>query len=194
MGRPFGTKIGRIRFLSDDELERFLRTAKRAGVRKHLMMSMTYYYGLRVSELVGIRMSDINLPARQITIRGLKKGMVRTYDIPPKLLSTLQHWLRRRPAGSDWLFPSRMHPSEHVGADAAKELFKNLLAQAGLTGHSIHDLRSSRAQRLAAAGDGLPAIAAWLRHRSLGSSLRYLTIAADKRHEAAVAERDSYLL
>ena len=194
MARPVGTKIGRIRWLAEDEMGHFMRAVRSAGARNSLMMSLTYYYALRVTELIGLKLTDLNLPARQITIRALKGGTVRTYDVPQDLWREVTRWLRHRPKGSDWLFPSKVHPSEHLSATTAKMVFKRLLGKAGLSGHSIHDLRHTCAMNMALAGDSLPAIAAWLRQRRLESSLKYLTAAADKKHEAAVAERNSKYL
>jgi integrase len=183
-----------VRYLSEDELKRFLRRAKHSGAMKDLMMALCFYYAMRVQELVQLRMTDLNMAAHQLTVHGVKGGHVRTYDLPYELVYRAQRWLRYRPSGSEWLFPSAVLPYQHVHQDSVKAWFKAILKAAGLCDHSIHDLRSSRLQQLASKGDGLPAIAAWARHKSLGSALRYLTAAADKRHEAIVARRDTEVL
>ena len=50
-------------FLTEAEMKRFLDAAShgRHGVRDHAMMLMTFRHGLRVSELIDVRMKDIDL-------------------------------------------------------------------------------------------------------------------------------------
>lgn len=50
-------------FLTEAEMKRFLEAARhgRHGVRDYLMMLMAYRHGLRVSELVDLRLKDLDL-------------------------------------------------------------------------------------------------------------------------------------
>jgi integrase len=50
-------------FLTEGEMKRLLDAAKggRYGRRDHLMLLMAYRHGLRVSELIDIRLKDIDL-------------------------------------------------------------------------------------------------------------------------------------
>ena len=51
-------------FLTEAEMKGFLEAARqgRHGVRDYLMMLMTYRHGLRVSELVDLRLEDLDKP------------------------------------------------------------------------------------------------------------------------------------
>jgi integrase len=57
-GRPEGTTRGKHRYMTEDEMVRFMKAAKKAGSEEWLMMALAYYLGLRVSELVPASAGD----------------------------------------------------------------------------------------------------------------------------------------
>jgi integrase len=196
-GRPLGSgHAGQIRVLTREELERFLRQCQRQGRRMDAVFSLTWYFAMRVGEVVTIRLADLNSPARQITIRGEKNGLTRTYDCPERLWRKIELWLRERTklegaAENPYLFPSKLYPrAEHVSREALQASFRQIQKRAGIPGpHSIHDLRSTQATLMAREGDGIAQVAGWLRHREISSSQRYIDHAQDKAHEARMGSR-----
>jgi integrase len=198
VGRPFGSKIRRSRFLTEEELARFMKAARLEAAEDWLLMSLTYAFALRVTEAVSIKWEDVNGPSRQLTIRGLKRGAVRAYDIEDRLWAPLQRLLKlnaRRPEPSTWVFAARQRGStDHLSAQAAKSLFKRICRKAGIADKSIHDLRHSSAMAMARAGDNLPKIAGWLRHTRLQSSMQYLIPVVDKAHERLMIQRRAIYL
>jgi len=192
-GRPEGTKIRRSRFLTEEELVRFMKAAHHEAAEDWLLMSLTYAFALRVTEAVTLRWEDVNVSSRQLTVRGLKRGAVRAYDVLDELwvpLMRLSKLNARRPVPSAWVFAARQRGSaDHLSAQAAKSLFKRICRKAGIAGKSIHDLRHSSAMAMARAGDNLPKIAGWLRHTRLQSSMQYLIPVVDKAHERQMAQR-----
>ena len=62
-------------FLTEAEMKHFLEAARqgRHGVRDYLMMLMAYRHGLRVSELVDLRLKDHDLETGRLYVRR-KKG------------------------------------------------------------------------------------------------------------------------
>ncbi len=194
-GRPPGTGLGgRTRAFSPAELDQFLQAAKRVGKREDLMMSLTYFFGLRVSELVELRKADINPAIRSIVIRGKKHGLTKDYPLPERLWKKYLSYIRER--GEDqnpWLFRHRLYPeTEHLTREGAMSTFERVLQASGVQGpHSIHDLRHSCAMDMARRGDSLYQIASWMRHRSLLSSMRYIDHQNDQVHAATMAQRAS---
>ncbi len=103
-------------FLTEAEMKRFLEAARhgRHGVSDYLMMLMTYRHGLRVSELVDLRLKDLDLETGRLYVRR-KKGSLSTHQpIEGDELRTLRAWLRereqRRDAPSPYLFLSERGP------------------------------------------------------------------------------------
>ena len=68
-------------FLTDAEMARFLQAARsgRHGTRNYAMMLMTFRHGLRVSELIDIRVRDIDSETGRLFVRR-KKGSLSTHQ------------------------------------------------------------------------------------------------------------------
>lgn len=68
-------------FLTEAEIKHFLEAARhgRHGVRDYLLMLMTYRHGLRVSELIDIRLKDLDLETGRLYVRR-KKGSLSTHQ------------------------------------------------------------------------------------------------------------------
>jgi len=194
-GRPRGTGLGgRTRAFSSDELAQFLAAAKREGKRADFMMSLTYYFGLRVAELVELRKADINTASHSIVIRAKKHGLTKDYQLPERLWKKYQTYMRQRGEDTNpWLYRHRVYSeTEHLTREGAMSTFERVLKLSGIQGsHSIHDLRHTCAMEMARRGDSLYQIASWMRHRALTSSMRYIDRRNDLAHSAKMAARAS---
>lgn len=103
-------------FLTEGEAKKFLDAARhgRHGVRDYAMMLMIYRHGLRVSELIDIRIKDFDLDTARLFVRR-KKGSLSTHQpIEGDELRAIRAWLRKRSERSDarssYLFLSERGP------------------------------------------------------------------------------------
>src|SRR5262245_64959136 len=103
-------------FLTEAEIDRFLNASRRGrhGVRDYVMMLMTYRHGLRVSELIDIRLKDLDMETGRLFVRR-KKGSLSTHQpIEGDELRAVRAWLRererRRDARAPYLFLSERGP------------------------------------------------------------------------------------
>src|SRR6185503_15857052 len=90
--------------LSPEEVRRLLAAAP--GFKYRLLLSLTYGCGLRASEVVSLKVSDIDSAQMVIRIEQGKGRKDRYVMLPPALLDMLRQWWEAaRPQG--WLFPGR---------------------------------------------------------------------------------------
>ncbi len=195
-GRPPGTgHAGQVRYLTPDELDRFLRAASKEGRKWDLVFSLVSYLALRVSEAATIRLADFSDPPGFVTIQGLKGGLKRPYPLPEQLQRKLRLWTRERakmPGAnrSPFLFPHRDYvETGHLPAVSIQSAFYRIAHRAGLAPHSVHDLRHTAAQDLVRNKEGLGQVASWLRHRDLESSKVYINHGQDLELDQRQLER-----
>ena len=97
--------------LSVEEVGRLLATVPDRKMRAVLVT--TYAAGLRVFEVVALRVSDVDSARMTLRVADGKGGKTRLVMLSPKLLDLLRtYWKAERPR-AEWLFPSR-DPAQHV--------------------------------------------------------------------------------
>ncbi|HEY2291707.1 MAG TPA: site-specific integrase [Thermoanaerobaculia bacterium] len=156
--------------LSPGEVARFFAAIRNL---KHRAILMTAYAaGQRVSEVVVLRIEDIDSRRMDNRDRQGKGRKDREVMLSPRLLDVLRHyWLAFRPRG--YLFPSR-HPDRPLSASAVQRACKAARQRSGLTKRiSPHSLRHSFATHLLEAGADLRTIQILLGHSHLSTTARY---------------------
>ena len=165
-------------------MKRFLDAARhsRHGVRDHVMMLMAFRHGLRVSELVDMRLKDMDLETSRLYVRR-KKGSLSTHQpIEGDELRALRAWLRlremRADARSPYLFLSERGPM-------TRQAFNYLVAQTGkrakLRFHiHPHMLRQSTGYYLANRNHDTRLIQDYLGHKNIAHTVRYTRTAASR--------------
>jgi type 1 fimbriae regulatory protein FimB len=169
-------------FLTEAEMRRFLEAARhgRHGVRDHLLMLMTYRHGLRVSELVDLRLKDLDLDTARLYVRR-KKGSLSTHQpLEGDEVRALRAWLREREqrddARSSYLFLSERGP---MTRQAINYLVKEIGRRAKLRFHvHPHMLRHSTGYSLANRGYDTRLVQDYLGHKNIMHTVRYTRTAA----------------
>ena len=145
---------------------------------KHRTAFMTIYgVGLRVSEVLGLRVEDIDGRRRQVHVRQGKGKKDRYVALSPKLLGSLrEYWRSERP--ESWLFPGR-RPDKPLHTSALQKaiVIAGFRARIGKRVHT-HTLRHCFATHLLEAGTDLRTIQLALGHRSLNTTAVYLHVAS----------------
>jgi site-specific recombinase XerD len=158
--------------LSRSEVERLLAAVDN---RKHRVMLMTVYAaGLRVAEVVQLRVEDIHSERMLIHVRHGKGDKDRYTLLSQRLLSELrEYWKVQRP--KPWLFPNRQ--GVPLSTSTVQRAFYRAKDRGRVEhGHGIHSLRHSFATHLLEAGVDLTIIGRLLGHRSLSTTARYLHV------------------
>jgi type 1 fimbriae regulatory protein FimB len=103
-------------FLTESEIKKFLDAARkgRHSIRDYCLMLMTYRHGLRVSELIDIRLKDLDFDSARIFVRRVKGSFSTHQPIEGDELRAIRAWRREREsypmADSNYLFLSERGP------------------------------------------------------------------------------------
>lgn len=85
-------------FLTDAEMKKFLVAARtgRHSVRDFCLMLIAYRHGLRVSELIDIRLKDLDLETGRLFVRRVKGSLSTHQPIEGDELRAIRAWLTLR--------------------------------------------------------------------------------------------------
>jgi site-specific recombinase XerD len=146
---------------------------------KHRAILMTVYAaGLRVSEVVRLRVGDVDSQRMMLRIEQGKGRRDRYVMLSDKLLAVLRaYWKMARP--DHWLFPGQI-PQRHLTRSSVERVFYKARDAAGITKKvSVHCLRHSFATHLLESGVNVRKIQLLLGHKSLQSTQVYTHVATD---------------
>src|SRR5258708_23461881 len=172
-----------VRFLSREEICALLDAPNPntwCGQRDRVMLATLYNTGARVSELIGIRVGDVDLdrsPSVRLHGKGRKERVVPLWR---STASQIRLWLRQIGASpGQWLFPNRSGgPMTRTGITDRLNLAHQAAATdcAGLKARRIspHLVRHATAMHLLQAGVDLTVIALWLGHEDPTATHTYI--------------------
>ena len=163
-----GKKLPEV--LSHEEVVRLL--ASTTTLRERALLMTTYGGGLRVSEVVRLRVSDIDAQRGMLRVEQGKGRKDRYTLLGPRLLAELRHyWQVYRPT-PPWMFPQRGKAAPMDPA-TAQRIYYAAKQRAGLTkAGGIHGLRHAFATHLLEAGTDLPTLQQLLGHDSITTTMR----------------------
>lgn len=170
-----------------DMLEAAIDCTKWEGQRNRAMIEMLFSCGLRVSELVNLKLSDLYLDERFIRVLG-KGNKERLVPISPRAIDELYMWFDQRnemkikPGEEDYVFLNRR--GAHLTRTMVLIFIKDYARDAGIRKTiSPHTLRHSFATSLLEGGADLRAIQAMLGHESIGTTEIYTHVSTKTLRE-----------
>jgi site-specific recombinase XerD len=161
--------------LSPAEVTQFFQGI--TALKPRALLMTAYAAGLRISEVIGLRVADIDSKRMVIRVRQGKGRKDRDVMLSPRLLAVLrEYWKVARP--TDWLFPGDV-PGHPITDGAVHRICVRAAHAAGLGKHvTVHTLRHSFATHLLEGGTDLRTIQVLLGHRSLGTTAVYTHVTA----------------
>jgi integrase/recombinase XerD len=159
--------------LSPTEVRHFLDSVPQTRART--VLTVCYAAGLRVSEAIALKPTDIDSARMTIRVTQGKGHKDRDVMLSAQLLGILRQWYRAtRP--TTWLFPGAL-PGSHVTRCAIEHGCAAGLARSGLTKPvTPHSLRHAFAVHLLEYGTDLRTIQLLLGHRCLSTTAHYLRL------------------
>jgi site-specific recombinase XerD len=182
-GLPLVRGVRRLpRVLDPADVEALLGELR--SERDRAMVQAMVLGGLRRSEVLGLRLSDLKLGEWRVFIAEGKGGHERLVPLSPTFFKTVGCYMdHERPADAttDALFVSLKgpHRGEPLSAPGLDEIIRAARTRAGLNHGTCHELRHTCFTRLREAGMAIEAIQSQAGHRSITSTRVYLHLADD---------------
>ena len=157
--------------LTRQEVRAVLRSV--SNLKHQALLQLCYGCGLRVSELVAVKVRDLDGERHLLRVEQGKGAVDRAVIVSPRLLEHLRrYWQDERPRS--WLFPGQQR-SEPLGVQTAQRMFTAAKRRAGIEKvGGIHSLRHAYATHQLEAGVPVHQLQRLLGHHSLQSTVRYV--------------------
>ncbi|WP_372512023.1 tyrosine-type recombinase/integrase [Frankia umida] len=164
------------------------RTRRAVALRDDLVLELLYGSGLRVSELCGLDLGDVDDERRLLRVRG-KGGRERSVPFGVPAAAALRAWLR---AGRPWLSTGAAGAALLLGQRggrldprAVRRVLRLRMADAALpAGLTPHGLRHSAATHMLEGGADLRSVQEFLGHASLATTQIYTHVTPERLRAA----------
>jgi integrase/recombinase XerC len=180
------------KFLEYEQVMRLLNTPPAntwLGARDRAMLEVLYSTGMRVSELVGLNMDDVDFLSEVIHIRG-KGKKERLCPIGSSALQSIQNYIefRNRRMASDSAFDSKVlfanKHGQRLSTRSVRRKMDKYLIESGLDPSiSPHTLRHSFATHMLNNGADLRSVQELLGHQSLSTTQIYTHVTTTRMNE-----------
>jgi site-specific recombinase XerD len=166
-------------YLTRDEVAALLRSAKKSkrhAARNHAMILLAYRHGLRASEVINLRLSDVDLKAGTIYCRRSKGSRSSLQPMKQDEVNALERALaRRKHDKSAYVFQSER--TEKMSRSAFWRIVAQAGERAGLPVKAYaHQLRHACGYYLANKGCDLRLIQDYLGHKQIQNTVRYTAL------------------
>jgi len=165
--------------LSGTEVERLLVAS--TDIKHRAIFTMLYGAGLRVSELLALKIADIDSQRMVVHVRNTKNRHDRIVPLSPRMLQSLrEYWKARGPKGA-LLFPG-LGGTKPLSRDAVGLAIRATARRAGID-KKVHPhlMRHAFATHMLELGADLRTVQILLGHRSLSSTTRYTHLTEARR-------------
>ena len=175
-----------------DRIENSIDLSKAEGARNRAIIEVLFSCGLRVSELVNMKLSDLYLEDRVLLVRG-KGNKERLVPVSNKAIADLKRWffdrnlMKIKPGEDDYVFLNRR--GAHLTRTMILIMVKRQAEEAGIKKTiSPHTFRHSFATALLQGGADLRSIQAMLGHEKIDTTLVYTHISNEQLRKAILEQ------
>jgi len=156
--------------LTKDEVKAIIKSTKRG--RNRLLVEFMYSSGVRVGEVVKMRVVSLNLKEKIAVVRGGKGNKDRPIILSKNWVKSIKKYLEKKKIKTDVVFSKKN--GKTISVDTIQRIIKNAAKKAQIQKHvTPHTLRHSFATHLLDAGVNIRKIQELLGHESLNTTQLY---------------------
>lgn len=186
-------KRGDMQGITPEELQRMIKVAKndRYAKRNECMLLVGFSFGLRVKELLNLKIEDVDLDNGQIHIERAKHGKTHDPAISKALQRTVKAYIKERNAKpTDYLFASQWNSDKSLSRGFFHKWFSATAQEAGLdvAKQHPHAMRHGLGFTMSAAGHNPQTIAQALGHQTARMALQFYGSVTDEVADRARKE------
>lgn len=158
--------------LSRNEIQSILEAIN--NEKHNLIVAIAYSGGLRVSEIVNLKVKDINLMELTIHLKGAKGNKDRITVLPEKLIKSIERLILNKNL-NDYVFESER--GGKLTERTAQKIFENALKKTGIKKEAtFHSLRHSFATHLLENGVDVRYVQELLGHQNIRTTQLYTKV------------------
>lgn len=174
-----------ISYYDNDEIERLLDCvdiSNSIGKRDYLILSLLVYLGLRISDIIDLKLSDINWNLNTINIVQQKTQNILTLPLIDEVKYPLLDYLKnvRKNVNNDYIFITNYAPIGKYNSKSFQTIVTKYMNKANIDytnkHHGTHSLRHSLASNLLKENIPITTISSVLGHSTIKTTRQYLTI------------------
>ena len=184
-----------ISYYNNDEIERLLNSVDittSIGKRDYLILSILVYLGLRISDVVELKLSDINWNLNTISIVQQKTQNTLTLPLIDEVKYPLLDYLKnvRKNLDEDYIFITNNAPIGKYNSKSFWHIVTKYMDKANIDytnkHHGTHSLRHSLASNLLKDNTPITTISSVLGHSTIKTTQKYLTIDTNNLKELSL--------
>ena len=164
--------------ITKQEVEQFRQTIlTHQGIRDYTIVTVMAYAGLRISEVLNLKIDDCDIVARELVVNG-KGNKQRTVYLNDKIINAIKEYLKERHSDSEYLFTSRQR--DKINRTRINQIFNQYSDQ--ITPHTLRHFYCSNALEC---GYSIHEVANQAGHSNIYTTLLYSNPSKDKMKQKA---------
>ena len=184
-----------ISYYDNNEIERLLKCvdiSNSIGKRDYLILSLLVYLGLRISDIIELKLSDINWNLNTINIVQQKTKTTLILPLIDEVKYPLLDYLKnvRKNVNNDYIFITNYAPISKYNSKSFQTMITKYMNKANIDysnkHHGTHSLRHSLASNLLKENTPITTISSVLGHSTIKTTRQYLTIDVNNLKELSL--------
>lgn len=172
------------KYLEQEDVRKLIDEAKKRNIKTRLIVELLYGLGARVSEIVKLKVEDIDFENQFVSIVG-KGNKERHNPIHKECLDLLRVYLEMSGIKSGYIFPQKDNPDKHMNRESVTTLIKRLAKSAGIEYNvNSHALRHSYATHLLEHGCDISVVQELLGHENINTTKIYAKVTMKNKKDS----------